>query len=162
MQTLFILIKLIAAQYNRPYPAVDKTFRFLYIAVKIFRVDLTHQHQVDDAAVFSFRVVARDEGALEHAQSRDHFVDDVVDDLVDAHVFMDKALQLRIERMFDVGAVFYDVALSVGDQVAGFGKVVEFVTDGVGGFPEFLGETAQVGFRMAVQEELEQHLHPGS
>ena len=110
--------------------------------MEVVAVDFADEDEVDDAAVFSFRVVARDEGALEHAQSRDHFVDDVVDDLVDAHVFMDEALQLRVERMVDVGAVFDDVALSVGDQVAGFGKVVEFVTDGVGGFPEFLRETA--------------------
>lgn len=142
MQTLLIPIELLFTEHKRPDLPVNETFRLLHIAMEVVAVDFADEDEVDDAAVFSFRVVARDEGALEHAQSRDHFVDDVVDDLVDAHVFMDKALQLRVERMVDVGAVFDDVALSVGDQVAGFGKVVEFVTDRVGGFPEFLGETA--------------------
>lgn len=64
--------------------------------------------------------------------------------------------------MFDIGAVFDDVALSLGDQITGLGKVVELKPDRIGGFPELLSEAAKVGLRMAVQKELEQHLDPGS
>ncbi len=148
-------------QHQRPDLAVDQAFGLLDISVEILRIDVADHHQVDDAAVFAVRVVAGDEGHFQVSQAGDHFIHDVVDDLVDAHVFVDERFQLRVKRVVDVGAVFDDVTLTVGDQVAGLGKVVELVPDGVGGFPELLRETAQVCLRVTVEKKLQQHLDAG-
>lgn len=92
VETLPILFKLFTTQHQRPYLPINHPLRLLHIAMEVGRVDLANQHQIYDAAILPVRVVAGDEGHLQLSQAGDHFVHDIVEDLVDTHVLMDQVL----------------------------------------------------------------------
>ena len=137
--------------------ALDEFFGFFDQQVEVGFVDGADDDQVDDAGVLSACVVAGDQGQVHAAEP----LDDVLHG-VQAQVFAGDAGEFGEERVVGVGAVEAAAAVGFGCDEVGVAHAVELGAHGVGGFAEFVGQSAQVAPGARVGEEFEEQLDPGA
>ena len=123
----------------------------------MIRIDISNQHQVDDAGILSLGIVVDQIGPLQIAQAGD----DAVDDLVDAEHLGYHRFEFGKKGMIRIGPVVNPSALFFGLEQVRAGQLVELLADGVGGDAELLGQLAQVGAGVRVEKKPHQELDPG-
>ena len=123
----------------------------------MIRIDDTNQHQVDDAGVLPFGVIADEISFFEISQT----LDDAVDHLVDAHHFADHGPEFGKKGMFGVGHVEDLAAGFLCLEEPGLLELVEFLADGIGGNVELLGQLTKVGPGCRIEKKPHQQLDAG-
>lgn len=114
----------------------DIVFCFPTQIVQVILVDISHQHQVDDAGIFALGIIVYEIGLFQIAQSGQ----DAVDDLVQAHDLAGNGSQLREKRVLVVCRVKNVASILLRREEFRLRELVELFADGVGRDPEFLGQ----------------------
>lgn len=143
-EAFFVLFKFVLGEDEATDLAINKFFGFLYIPLCDLYVEVSDEHEVNNAGIFTMGIVAGDKSNIELANPVDQIVDDVVNYLVEAKTLVDNLLNLREQRMAGVSAVADGVPFFRRNQEAGLAEIVQFVPDGIGRFTKFLSKAAKV------------------
>ena len=119
-------------------------------------IDLSDEDQVDYLAVDTPGEITYQVHALQFAEA----MNDVFNDLIEADVFAYDAVNLRKKRVLSVCLKDFFIAFAAGGKQTGVFQPIEFQSDSIARFPELTFQAAQVGSRVAVQEELQQEFDP--
>ena len=119
-------------------------------------INVAHQQEINNSRVFPFGIIINQIGFFEISQPGD----DAVDNLINAHGFADHAFEFREKGVLiicfvkDITAVFFRV------EEAGFGKLIEFFSNGIGGNLKFFGQFSKICPRFGVKEKPGQKFDP--
>jgi hypothetical protein len=129
--------------------SVDISFSFSTQIVKVIRIDIAHEEQVDDPCILSLGVVIEEVGLLDTAQTGH----DAGDDLIDSYDLGNHGSQLREEGMIPIGAIIDLTSILFHSQQMGPGQLVELPPDSVGGAIELLGQLPEIGLGLGVEKQ---------
>ena len=130
----------------------DIFFRLSFEVQQIPLVDIADKDQVDNAGILTFGVIINQDGLLQPAQPFDYRLQD----LVHAQGLDDHGVEFGKDGVILVGGKQDLPAVLSAHQQVGGGELVEFLLDMAWRGAEFIGQFAQVGIPVGVEEEAHQ------
>ena len=139
--------------------AIDEGFSFFDEIEEVLFINiLADEDEVDDLSVFSAGEITYEVHLFDIAE----LFYDVLDNLVDSHIFQDYGVDIGEERMLCIGFVILFVSLDQGLQQPGLLKLIQLHPDRVGRFTKLLFQAPEISLGPAVEKKLQQHLDTGS
>jgi len=116
-------------------------------------VDVADEDQVNDACVFTLRVIVDQESLFQAPQA----LDNRFQNLIHAQGFFNHRRKFAGQGMFLVGGTKKLSPLLVADQGFGLAQLIKFIFDLAGGRLKIIGQFTQVGCPIGVKEETHQN-----
>lgn len=135
---------------------MDQPFRLADEVDQVIFINISGEEQVDHGAIEAIGQLADEVDLSDFSKAFDYGIDDGVK----ADVLDEDIMDLLKERMIRIGLKIFLVALRICPEHPCLFEAVEFLPDSVGGVAKFRLESAEIGARTAVEEELQQEFDP--